>query len=103
MLPWPGLAVLFFAPLAASAGVGFAFLKAGSSSEKDSHAASSRVTISEPICFCTLTLAYISAYDAGRCAVAAAGFEPIREDTCPELINAFHGAQRPTWRCQTWS
>jgi hypothetical protein len=35
--------------------------------------------------------------------VAAAGFEPIREDTCPELINAFHGAQRPTWRCQTWS
>lgn len=44
MLPCPGLAVLFFAPLAAGAGVGLAFFGAGSSSEKDSQAASSLVT-----------------------------------------------------------
>ena len=44
MLPCPGLAAPFFAPLAAGAGVGLAFLGAGSSSEKDSHAASSLVT-----------------------------------------------------------
>jgi len=45
MLPCPGLAAApFFAPLAAVAGVGLAFLRAGSSSEKDSHAASSLVT-----------------------------------------------------------
>lgn len=44
MLPCPGLAAPFLAPLAAGAGVGFAFLGAGSSSEKDSHAASSLVT-----------------------------------------------------------
>lgn len=45
MLPCPGLAAPFFAPLAAGAGVGLAFFGAGSSSEKDSHAASSLVTI----------------------------------------------------------
>jgi hypothetical protein len=45
MLPCPGLAAPFFAPLVAGAGVGLAFFGAGSSSEKDSHAASSRVTV----------------------------------------------------------
>jgi hypothetical protein len=44
MLPCPGLAAPFLAPLVAGAGVGLAFLGAGSSSEKDSHAASSLVT-----------------------------------------------------------
>lgn len=46
MLPCPGLAPPFFAvPLAAGAGVGLAFFGAGSSSENDSHAASSLVTV----------------------------------------------------------
>lgn len=45
MLPCPGFAAPFFAfPLAAGAGVGLAFFGAGSSSENDSQAASSRVT-----------------------------------------------------------
>jgi hypothetical protein len=47
MLPCPGLAAPFFAPLVAGAGVGFAFFGAGSSSEKDSHAASSLVTVND--------------------------------------------------------
>jgi hypothetical protein len=52
MLPCPGLAAPFLAaPLAAGAGVGLAFFGAGSSSEKDSHAASSRVTVaSQHLC-----------------------------------------------------
>lgn len=46
MLPCPGLAPPFFAaPFAGGAGVGLAFFGAGSSSENDSHAASSLVTI----------------------------------------------------------
>jgi hypothetical protein len=45
MLPCPGLAAPFFAPLVAGAGVGLAFFAAGSSSEKDSQAASSLVTV----------------------------------------------------------
>jgi hypothetical protein len=45
MLPCPGFAAPFFAPLAAGAGVGLAFFGTGSSSENDSHAASSLVTI----------------------------------------------------------
>jgi len=46
ILPCPGLAAPFLAaPLAAGAGVGLAFFGAGSSSENDSHAASSRVTV----------------------------------------------------------
>lgn len=44
MFPCPGLAAPFFAPLVAGAGVSLAFFCAGSSSEKDSHAASSLVT-----------------------------------------------------------
>lgn len=45
MLPCPGFAPPFLgAPLAAGAGVGLAFLGAGSSSEKDSQAGSSLVT-----------------------------------------------------------
>ena len=46
ILPCPGLAAPFLAALlVAGAGVGLAFFGAGSSSEKDSQAASSRVTV----------------------------------------------------------